>query len=221
MPIEAARAKGWRVWGETCPQYLLTDATALEADGLGAAEHVFTPPPRSADNQEHLWRACARDVLSVIATDHCAFRRDQKALGRDDFSKIPNGAPGIETRLELIHTFGVVAGRITLSRMVDLLATGPARLFGLYPRKGTVAVGSDADLVVFDPGAERTVSARTHHSRADYSLYEGTRITGVPEIVMRRGEVIVEGDELVASPGSGSFIPRARVGELLLPSRPS
>ncbi len=215
-PIRAAREQGWAVWGETCPQYFLIDSSYLERDGFEAAKYVFTPPPRARENQELLWTACARGTISAISTDHCSFFFEgQKTLGRDDFSKIPNGAPGIETRLELIHTFGVLPGRITLNRMVDLLATTPARLFGLYPRKGTIAVGSDADLVVFDPHEERTLSASTHHSRADYTPYEGMRITGAPRIVVRRGEVIVEGGELLAAPGSGRFVERARFGEPL------
>ena len=214
-PIETARRNGWDVTAETCPQYLLLDASYLDRDGFEGAKYVFTPPPRTKADQEALWQACGRGVLSVISTDHCSFYWSQKMLGRDDFSKIPNGGPGIETRLELVHTFGVGAGRISLPLMVDLLATEPARLFGLYPRKGTIAAGSDADLVVFDPARERTISAATHHSRADYSLFEGVQVKGVPEIVLRRGEVIVAGDRLLAIPGSGQFIERARVGERL------
>jgi dihydropyrimidinase len=215
-PIEEAREKGWRVWGETCPQYLLIDSSYLERDGFEAAKYVFTPPPRAKENQDLLWAACRRDVISAVSTDHCSFFwQGQKTLGKDDFSKIPNGAPGIETRLELIHTFGVLTGRITLNRMVDLLATSPAKLFGLYPRKGTIAVGADADLVVFDPHEQRTLSASTHHSRADYTIYEGVEVTGIPEIVLRRGEVIVEGNELLAAPGSGLFVRRGRFGERL------
>ena len=157
-----------------------------------------------------LWNAVRTDVLSAISTDHCAFLWDgQKTLGKDDFSKIPNGGPGLENRLQMIHEFGVRAGRITLNRMVELLATNPAKLFGLYPRKGTVAVGSDADLVVFDPRSKVTISAATHHSKSDYNLYEGTEVTGSPEVVLLRGNVLVENDELVASPGIGQFV-RAR-----------
>jgi dihydropyrimidinase len=138
-------------------------------------------------------------------------------MGRDDFSKIPNGGPGLENRLQMIHEFGVRAGRITLNRMVELLATNPAKLFGLYPRKGTIAVGSDADIVVFDPEKKLRISAATQHSRSDYNLYEGTEVTGSPEAVLLRGNVLVEGDQLVASPGVGQFVPRARFGEELKP----
>jgi dihydropyrimidinase len=155
----------------------------------------------------------------VISTDHCAFRWDgQKTLGRDDFSKIPNGGPGLEDRLKMIHHFGVNEGRLTLNRMVELLATNPAKLFGLYPRKGTVAVGSDADLVVFDPEKEVTVSAASGHSKVDYNLYEGTKVTGAPEVVLLRGHVLVEHEELAASPGIGQFVKRARFGEELRPA---
>src|SRR5690606_23495876 len=155
-------------------------------------------------------------ILSVVSTDHCPFNfNGQKTLGRDDFSKIPNGGPGIENRLHLMHEFGVRQGRFSMNRLVELLATNPAKLFGLYPKKGTIAVGSDADLVVFDPNKQLTISAATHHSLIDYNLYEGYQVTGAPEIVMVRGRTIVQGDELVAEPGAGTFIKRARFGEEL------
>ncbi len=215
-PIELAREKGWDVWGETCTQYFFIDESYLERPNFEGAKYVYTPPPRLKENQEVLWRAVGNDVLSVISTDHCAFLWDgQKTMGRDDFSKIPNGAPGLENRLQMIHEFGVRAGRISLNRMVELLSTNPARYFGLYPRKGTIAVGSDADLVVFDPERKVTISAATHHSRSDYNLFEGTEVTGAPQVVLLRGRVLVEGGELVAQPGVGEFIRRARFGEEL------
>ena len=157
-PIARARDAGWNIHGETCTQYLFIDYTFLERPNFEGAKYVYTPPPRAKENQDVLWNAVRTDVLSAISTDHCAFRWDgQKTLGRDDFSKIPNGGPGIENRLHMIHEFGARQGRISLNRMVELLATNPAKLFGLYPRKGTIAVGSDADIVVFDP--ERTAHA--------------------------------------------------------------
>jgi len=163
-----------------------------------------------------LWNAVRTDTLSVISTDHCAFLWDgQKTMGRDDFSKIPNGGPGLENRLQMIHHFGVGEGRISLNRMVELLCTNPAKLFGLYPRKGTIAVGSDADIVIFDPQTRHTISAATHHSKSDYNLFEGTEVTGTPEIVLLRGNVLVEDDELVAAPGVGQFVKRAGFGEEL------
>ncbi len=215
-PIELARERGWNVWGETCTQYFFIDYTYLERPNFEGAKWVYTPPPRAKENQDVLWNAVRTDVLSAISTDHCAFLWDgQKTMGRDDFSKIPNGGPGLENRLQMIHEFGVRAGRISLNRMVELLSTSPAKLFGLYPRKGTIAVGSDADIVVFDPAKQVTISAATHHSKSDYNLFEGTKVTGSPEVVLLRGQVLVEGDELVAQPGVGQFVKRAKFGEQL------
>ncbi len=215
-PIALAREKGWDIHGETCTQYFFVDYTFLERPNFEGAKYVYTPPPRDKANQDVLWNAVRTDVLSAISTDHCAFLWDgQKTLGRDDFSKIPNGGPGLENRLHMIHEFGVRAGRISLNRMVELLSTNPAKLFGLYPRKGTIAVGSDADIVVFDPERKVTISAESHHSKIDYNLYEGTEVTGTPEVVLLRGQVLVENDELVASPGVGQFVARAKFGEEL------
>jgi dihydropyrimidinase len=218
-PIALARDKGWNVYGETCTQYFFVDYTFLERPNFEGAKYVYTPPPRDKANQDVLWNAVRTDVLSAISTDHCAFNwNGQKTLGKDDFSKIPNGGPGLENRLQMIHHFGVRAGRISLNRMVELLATNPAKLFGLYPRKGTLAVGSDADIVIFDPDKTVTISAKTHHSKIDYNLYEGTQVEGSPDVVLLRGNVIVEGDELLAKPGSGQFIRRAKFGEELKPA---
>src|SRR5256714_5880959 len=217
-PIALARDKGWDVWGETCTQYLFIDFTHLEQPNFEGAKYVYTPPPRDKSNHEVLWNALRTDVLSAISTDHCAFRWDgQKTIGRDDFSKIPNGGAGIENRLQMIHEFGVRAGRISLNRMVELLCTNPAKLFGLYPRKGTIAVGSDADLVIFDPEKRYTITAAGHHSKSDYNLFEGTEVTGSPETVLLRGNVLVEGGELVAQLGIGRFVARARFGHELRP----
>jgi dihydropyrimidinase len=218
-PIQLAREKGWDVWGETCTQYFFIDYTFLERSNFEGGKYVYTPPPRDKANQDVLWNAVRTDTLSAISTDHCAFLwNGQKTMGKDDFSKIPNGGPGLENRLQMIHEFGVRGGRITLNRMVELLSTNPAKLFGLYPRKGTIAVGSDADIVVFDPEKRVTISASTHHSKSDYNLFEGTEVTGTPELVLLRGNVLVEGDELVASPGIGQFVARARFGQELKPA---
>ncbi|MGI8439219.1 MAG: dihydropyrimidinase [Thermoleophilaceae bacterium] len=215
-PLVRAREAGWQVWGETCTQYLFVDRSALHTPGFEGAKYVFTPPPRGEEDRERLWRALDGGSLSVLSSDHCPFRfADQKALGRDDFSRIPNGAPGVENRLPMLHHFGVREGRISLSRMVELLSTEPARLFGLAPRKGTLAVGADADLVIFDPERPLTMSARTHHSNVDYSLFEGTRVLGGPETVLVRGAPVVDEGELVAVPGQGRFVKRARFGEPL------
>ena len=217
-PIARARAAGWNVFGETCTQYLVIDESALERPDFEGAKYVYSPPARTKDHQPVLWDAVRTDALSVISTDHCAFLwQGQKTMGADDFSKIPNGGPGIENRLHVIHEVGVRQGHISLNRMVELLATNPAKLFGLYPRKGTIAVGSDADLVIFDPQREHTISASTHHSKADYNLYEGMQVTGDVETVLVRGEVVVEDGELAVGPGFGRFIERARFGERLEP----
>jgi dihydropyrimidinase len=215
-PIRRAREQGWDVWGETCTQYFFRSIDDLAKPGFEGAKYVYSPPARDAANHAVLWDAVRTDALSAISTDHCAFLWDgQKTLGSDDFTKIPNGGPGLEDRLKMIHHFGVREGRISLNRMVDLLATQPAKLFGLYPRKGTIAVGSDADLVVFDPERRETISASTHHSKCDYNLYEGTEIAGAPELVLLRGTVLLEDGELVAAPGVGQFVRRARFGEQL------
>jgi dihydropyrimidinase len=219
-PIALAREKGWDVWGETCTQYFFNSLDDIAKPNFEGAKYVYSPPVRDKSNWDVLWNAVRTDALSVISTDHCAFLWDgQKTLGKDDFSKIPNGGPGLEDRLKMIHEFGVRAGRISLNRMVELLSTNPAKLFGLYPRKGTIAVGSEADLVIFDPEKQVTISASTNHSKVDYDLYEGTQVTGAPEIVLLRGHVLVENDELVASPGIGQFVKRARFGEELKPAR--
>jgi len=215
-PIRRAREQGWDVWGESCTQYFFRSIDDLAQPNFEGAKYVYSPPARDAANHAVLWDAVRTDALSAISTDHCAFLWDgQKTLGKDDFTKIPNGGPGLEDRLKMIHHFGVREGRISLNRMVDLLATQPAKLFGLYPRKGTVAVGADADLVVFDPERRETISASSHHSKCDYSLYEGTEVVGAPELVLLRGNVLVEDGELAASPGVGRFVPRARFGEPL------
>jgi dihydropyrimidinase len=219
-PIALAREKGWDVWGETCTQYFFTSLDDIAKPNFEGAKYVFSPPVRDASNHDVLWNAVRNDALSVISTDHCAFLFDgQKTLGKDDFSKIPNGGPGLENRLQMIHEFGVRSGRISLNRMVEVLASNPAKLFGLYPRKGTVAVGSDADLVIFDPEKQVTIAAKTQHSKVDYNLYEGTKVTGSPDVVLLRGRVLVENDELVASPGIGQFVKRARFGEELRAER--
>jgi dihydropyrimidinase len=218
-PIQIAREKGWNIQGETCTQYLFIDESALDQPDFEGGKYVYTPPPRAKENQELLWKALGNDVLSVVSTDHCPFNwPEQKGLGRDDFSKIPNGGPGIENRLHMLWNFGVRAGRFSPNRFVELVSTNPAKYFGLYPRKGTIAPGSDADIVVWDPEKELTISASTHHSNVNYNLFEGTRVTGAPAVVLVRGQVIVENDELVAEPGAGQFVKRAKFGEELLPT---
>jgi dihydropyrimidinase len=169
----------------------------------------MSPPLRPERMQEPLWRGLADGDLQVIATDHCPYRmRDQKVLGKNDFSKIPNGAPGIETRISLMFDGGVRAERISLTRFVDVVSTAPAKIFGLYPRKGTIAPGSDADLIVFDPGKRAVISAKTHHMNVDYSPYEGREVTGAVETVLLRGRAIVENGRFVGGRGGGVFLKR-------------
>jgi dihydropyrimidinase len=215
-PIALAREKDWDVHGETCTQYLFVDDSALEKPNFEGAKYIYTPPPRPKDHQEHLWRALASDVLSVLSTDHCPFKwPEQKGINGRDFQVVPNGGPGIENRLHMLYNFGVREGRIPMTRFVELTSTNVAKLFGLYPRKGTIAPGSDADIVVWDPEKSLTISAETHHSNVNYNLFEGTEVVGAPEVVMVRGQVIVENDELVAQPGAGQFVKRAKAGEQL------
>jgi dihydropyrimidinase len=207
--VVAARARGCDVAGETCPQYLVLDEGVLEGDAGEAAKYVFTPPPRTEADQQALWAAAASGAISTIGSDHGGYLLAHKQ-GAPDFSRIPQGLPGIETRLPLVHHYGVAAGRLGPSRMVDLLCTAPARLFGLHPRKGTIAAGSDADVVVFDPVGETRVAVATHHSRTDYTPYEGLVLRGAVETVLVRGDVVVAGGETAAAPGHGAFVPRPR-----------
>jgi dihydropyrimidinase len=208
--VREARDRGLPVYAETCPQYLYLSIENFDVPGFEGAKYVFTPPLREKWHQEKLWNGLKRDHLQVVSTDHCPFCfKEQKELGRDDFTKIPNGGPGIEHRMSLIYSGGVAQGRFSVNRFVELVSTTPAKLFGLYPRKGTIAVGSDADLVIFDPARKHTISAKTHHMRVDYSMFEGIEVTGMPDIVLSRGRVIVEGDKFTGRAGAGEFLKRA------------
>ena len=208
--VQAARSRQNYVYAETCPHYLTLDDSMYDQEGFEGAKYVLTPPLRDKGHQEELWKGLRRNDLQVVSTDHCAFRfGDQKTLGVNDFSKIPNGGPGIENRLSLLYTHGVASGLMDLNRLVELFSTNPARLFGLFPRKGTIAVGSDADIVVFDPDAETVISARTHHMNVDYNLYEGMRVKGVPETVIVNGRVLVEDGEYTGLPAGGRFLRRS------------
>ncbi len=212
--VSEAREGSNRVLAETCPQYLLlsADDAAPGGDPFDGARAVISPPLRARHSQEALWAGLSRGDLQVVATDHCPFLLRDKARGRDDFSKIPNGAPGIEHRLPLLYDAGVAAGRISLERFVEVTAAAPARIFGLAPRKGAIAVGADADLVVFDQAGATRVSAATHHMRVDYNLYEGRTLSGAVEVVMARGDVIVERGRFLAAPGRGEFLKRSPFG---------
>jgi dihydropyrimidinase len=208
--VREARDRGLPVYAETCPQYLYLSIENFDVPGFEGAKYVFTPPLREKWHQEKLWNGLKQDHLQVVSTDHCPFCfKEQKELGRDDFTKIPNGGPGIEHRMSLIYSGGVAQGRFSVNRFVELVSTTPAKLFGLYPRKGTIAVGSDADLVIFDPTRKHTISAKTHHMRVDYSMFEGIQVTGMPDVVLSRGRVIVEADKFVGHPGAGEFLKRS------------
>ena len=209
--VKQARDMGLPAYAETCPQYLFLSYADYEREGFEGAKYVMSPPLREAWHQEELWKGLRQNHLQVVSTDHCPFCMNeppQKQLGKDDFSQIPNGAPGIETRLMLLWDGGVRTGRISVHRFVEIVAANPARMFGLWPRKGTIAVGSDGDLVVWDPDKSVTLSAATHHMRVDYNPYEGRTIVGAPSAVLSRGEVIVANDVFTGRPGRGRFIKR-------------
>jgi dihydropyrimidinase len=209
--VKQARDMGLPAYAETCPQYLFLSYDDYERPGFEGAKYVMSPPLREKWNQEALWKGLQKNDLQVVSTDHCPFCMNepgQKPLGTDDFSKIPNGAPGIETRLLLLWDGGVNSGRIDAHRFVELVSTAPAKMFGLWPRKGTVAVGSDGDLVLWDPDKETTLSASTHHMRVDYNPYEGRVVKGGPAVVVSRGEVIVDHGQWKGKAGRGQFVKR-------------
>jgi dihydropyrimidinase len=211
--VREARDRGLPVYAETCPQYLFLSIDNFDVPGFEGAKYVFTPPLREKWHQEKLWKGLAADQLQVVSTDHCPFcYKEQKELGKDDFIKIPNGGPGIEHRLSLVFSGGVHGGRFSVNRFVELTSTAPAKLFGLYPRKGTIAVGPDADLVIFDPDEEHVISARTHHMRVDYSMFEDIKVKGVPKQVFSRGRLIIDQGKFVGKVGQGEFLKRQRYG---------
>jgi dihydropyrimidinase len=213
--VREARDRGLRVYAETCPQYLYLSLENMDAPGFEGAKYVFTPPLREKWHQEKLWQGLAQDDLQVVSTDHCPFcMKEQKELGKDDFTKIPNGGPGIEHRLSLVYNGGVHGGKFSPNRFVQLVSTAPAKLFGLYPRKGTVAVGSDADLIVFDPNEEQIISVQTHHMRVDYSMFEGTRVKGATKTVLSRGRTIIDNGRFTGKAGAGEFLKRENPAKL-------
>ena len=220
--VKRARDRGVHAFAETCPQYLFLDETSYDAPGFEGAKYVMTPALREKWNQDELWKGLQFGDLHTVATDHCPFCfTGQKELGRDDFSKIPNGAPGVENRMSLLYNGGVVSGRINLNKFVELTSTAAAKMFGMFPRKGTIAVGSDADLVIFNPERRETISVanpHTHHMNVDFNTFEGFVVLGFPEIVISRGRVVVEDGVFHGRAGAGQFIKRARYGDLLRPS---
>jgi dihydropyrimidinase len=211
--VREARDRGLPAFAETCPQYLLLSLEDVENAGWEGAKYVFTPPLRERKNQPKLWDGLRTDNLQVVSTDHCPFCfEDQKALGKSDFTKIPNGGPGIENRLQLLHHYGVGQGNLSLNRFVEIVSTAPARIFGMYPKKGVIAPGSDADIVLWDPAAEHTISAKTHHMRVDYSMFEGFTVRGNARDVYSRGELIVSNGRFIGKPGRGEYLRREARG---------
>ena len=207
--VTEARDRGLPAYAETCPQYLFLSEDNYDEPGFEGSKYVMSPPLRPRATQDRLWRGLAFNDLQAIATDHCPFCMKEKHLGDGDFSKIPNGAPGIETRMSLVYDGGVRTGRISMNRFVELTSTSPAKIFGMFPKKGTIAPGSDADIVIFDPDRTMTLSAKTHHMKVDYNPYEGRQVTGVTETVVSRGRVIVEEGRFVGRAGAGSFLKRS------------
>jgi dihydropyrimidinase len=217
--VRRGRDRGVHAFAETCPQYLFLDQSFYERPDFEGAKYVMTPALREKWNQESLWKGLQLGDLQTIATDHCPFCFvGQKELGRGDFTKIPNGAPGVENRMALIYNGGVGGKRISLNKFVELTSTNAAKTFGMFPKKGTIAVGSDADIVVFDPNRKETISVNnphTHHMKVDFSTYEGFEVTGYPDTVVSRGKVIVQNNEYKGKKGDGRFIKRARYNDLL------
>ena len=210
LRVAEARDRGLMVYAETCPQYLFLSIDDLERPDFEGAKYVFTPPLREKWHQDKLWEGIKNNNLQIVSTDHCPFCfKEQKELGRDDFTKIPNGGPAIENRMQLLYEGGVNKKRISLNRWVEVTSTTPAKMFGMYPRKGSIAVGSDADIVIWNPEQEHIISAKTHHMRVDYSMFEGFRIKGNAETVLSRGEIIADKGTWYGKAGRGQFIKRA------------
>jgi len=206
--VRQATLRNQKVHTETCVQYLLLDESLYFQDGFEGAKVVMSPPLRKKKDQEALWAGINQNLVHHVATDHCPFCTDQKEMGIDNFSKIPNGAPGIENRFELMYSEGVDQERISLNKFVEVTSTTAAKIFGLFPRKGTIAVGSDADIVVFDPELEHTISAETHHMNVDYSAYEGWKVRGKCRSTILRGQVVIDDGVAQVEEGYGQYLPR-------------
>ncbi|MFT7331069.1 MAG: dihydropyrimidinase [Roseivirga sp.] len=213
--VRKATQRNQKIFVETCPQYLILDASLYENDFEGA-KWVMSPPLREKKDQTALWSGINQGLIQVVGTDHCPFMWDQKLMGKDDFSKIPNGHPAIEHRMELLYSEGVDKGKISLTKYVELSSTNAAKIFGMYPRKGTIAIGSDADIVIFDPKKEHTISVETHHMNCDYSGYEGKKVTGKTETVILRGQVAIENEECLLKAGHGQFIKRGKTSKTVI-----
>jgi dihydropyrimidinase len=213
--VQRARARGAKAYAETCPQYLFLSLEDM-GNGFEGAKYICSPPLRTKDHQADLWNGLVKDDLQVVATDHCPFDFEgQKELGRGDFRKIPNGLPGVEDRMDLMHDGGVVAGRLTPQRWVEICSTAPARLFGMAGRKGVIAPGADADIVIYDPDRKHVISADTHHMNVDYSVYEGREVQGGSDVVLSRGKIVVEDGEYTGAKGDGRFLKRDTAREYM------
>lgn len=212
--VRNATKRNQKMFVETCIQYLILDASLYEKDFEGA-KWVMSPPLREKKDQAHLWAGINQGLVQVVATDHCPFKWEQKLMGKNDFSKIPNGHPAIENRMELLFSEGVVKNRITLNKYVEVTSTNAAKIFGMYPRKGTVAPGSDADIVIFDPNEKHILSAATHHMNVDYSGYEGWEVTGKVKTVLLRGAVVIDENKCLVQKGYGQFIKRKKVNQII------
>ena len=212
--VRKSTMRNQKVFVETCTQYLTLDASLYERED--GAKWVMSPPLREKKDQTSLWSGINQGLIQVVGTDHCPFTWDQKQMGKDDFSKIPNGHPAIEHRMELLFSEGVRKGRISLSKYVQLTSTNAAKIFGMYPKKGTIAIGSDADLLIFDPKKAHTLSKESHHMNADYSSYEGFEVIGKTETVLLRGQVAIEKNECLLQPGYGQFVKRGKTSLYVL-----
>ena len=210
--VRNATKRNQHIFVETCIQYLILDASLYEKDFEGA-KWVMSPPLREKKDQQTLWAGINQGLVNVVATDHCPFMWEQKLMGEKDFSKIPNGHPAIENRMELLYSEGVAKNKITLNKYVEVACTNPAKIFGMFPRKGTIAIGSDADLVIFDPNEKHILSAKSHHMNVDYSGYEGWELTGKVKTVLLRGEVVIDNNECKVQKGFGKFIKRKKVAQ--------
>lgn len=210
--VRLATLRNQKVFVETCVQYLLLDDSAYLEKDFGGAKYVMSPPLRKKKDQEALWKGIEQNLIEVVATDHCPFCLDQKRMGLNDFSKIPNGAPGIENRMELLFSEGVLKNRISLNKFVEITSTAPAKIFGLFPKKGSIAIGMDADILIFDPKIQHTISAKSHHMNCDYSAYEGWQVQGQCRTTILRGTVVVDQGQAQVAAGFGKYIPRTILG---------
>jgi dihydropyrimidinase len=204
--IKEAKERGQKVFAETCPQYLLLEDSRYKGDFTRTAPYIISPPLRKKEDNDSLWDAISRGIVGTVGTDHCPFNLSQKEAGLGDFRKIPNGAGGVEHRLELLYTYGVLEGRITINQMVDLFSAQPAKIFGLYPSKGDIIVGSEADLVIWNPFSENTISAKTHHQNCDLNLFEGIKTRGIAAYVIAGGKIVIENGKMIDFEIRGKFL---------------